>query len=242
MKSLKKVFLLGVATTSIFSACSTKEDADYKPYKKHDSIEVAKGEEEASKPTRVEGVAEDTSEETTKPVEEKVKSDTSALESSRKEGATEGNTEVPKLEDSEINDRRPWYKDVNMDSSSVSLNEYNAIQVGMSANKVRELAGSPRMIEKYKTFSTYGYLSHSDTGSMTIYFDANGTVTKKEKSNLYEAIKYIPDDELEANEGHEDHAIGNHDHNPAPVELDENGRSKGLINEEDRQAVEQANE
>lgn len=34
MKPLKKVVLLGVATMSIFSACSTKEKADYEPYKK----------------------------------------------------------------------------------------------------------------------------------------------------------------------------------------------------------------
>ncbi len=43
-KLLKKSLLLAATSLSIFSACSAKEDGDYKPYKKQDSIEVAKGE------------------------------------------------------------------------------------------------------------------------------------------------------------------------------------------------------
>lgn len=51
-KLLKKLLLLSATSVSIFSACSAKEDGDYKPYKKQDSIEVAKVEEEKSNPLR----------------------------------------------------------------------------------------------------------------------------------------------------------------------------------------------
>nr|WP_226799831.1 hypothetical protein [Bacillus thuringiensis] len=53
-KLLKKSLLLSATSLSIFSACSAKEDGDYKPYKKQDSIEVAKGEEEKSNPPKIE--------------------------------------------------------------------------------------------------------------------------------------------------------------------------------------------
>ncbi|MFV5173949.1 hypothetical protein [Bacillus cereus] len=176
MKSLKKVVLLGVATTSIFSACSTKEQANYEPYKKHDSVETEKGEEETSNPTKVEKVDE----EPTKPqqVEESTK------------------------EDSEINDRRPYYKDANNDAPTVSLEQYNRIEVGMSANKVKEIAGAPRFIEKYKSFSIYGYLGRGGEGSMTIRFNPDGSVTKKEQDGL-------KNQDLKANGGDEDRTAGN---------------------------------
>ncbi|MRC15525.1 hypothetical protein GH866_07895 [Bacillus thuringiensis] len=176
MNSLKKVVLLGVATTSIFSACSTKEQANYEPYKKHDSVETEKGEEETSNPTKVEKVDE----EPAKPqqVEESTK------------------------EDSEVNDRRPYYKDANNDAPTVSLEQYDGIKVGMSANKVKEIAGTPRFIEKYKSFSIYGYLGRDGEGSMTITFNPDGSVTKKEQDGLRNnAVK-----DAKANE---DRATGN---------------------------------
>ncbi|MDA1836481.1 hypothetical protein PDJ96_07030 [Bacillus cereus group sp. BY17LC] len=164
MKSLKKVVLLGVATTSIFSACTTKEKADYEPYKKHESIETAQGEEGASNPTKVEKVEEEPAkDEKSQQVEESSK------------------------EDSEINDRRPYYKDANNDAPTVSLEQYAGIKVGMSANKVKEIAGAPRFIEKYKSFSIYGYLGHGGEGTMTITFNPDGSVTKKEQDGLRNA-------------------------------------------------------
>ncbi|PGM81840.1 hypothetical protein CN957_10140 [Bacillus cereus] len=179
MKSLKKVVLLGVATTSIFSACSTKEQANYEPYKKHDSVETEKGEEETSNPTKVEKVDEEPAKDA-KPqqVEESTK------------------------EDSEVNDRRPYYKDANNDAPTVSLEQYDGIKVGMSANKVKEIAGTPRFIEKYKSFSIYGYLGHGGEGSMTITFNPDGSVTKKAQDGLRNtAVK-----DAKANE---DRATGN---------------------------------
>ncbi|QWG44733.1 hypothetical protein EXW31_10725 [Bacillus mycoides] len=179
MKSLKKVVLLGVATTSIFSACSTKEQANYEPYKKHDSVETEKGEEVTSNPTKVEKVDEEPAKDA-KPqqVEESTK------------------------EDSEVNDRRPYYKDANNDAPTVSLEQYDGIKVGMSANKVKEIAGTPRFIEKYKSFSIYGYLGHGGEGSMTITFNPDGSVTKKAQDGLRNtAVK-----DAKANE---DHATGN---------------------------------
>ncbi|WP_144507701.1 hypothetical protein [Bacillus thuringiensis] len=183
MRSLKKVVLLGVATTSIFSACSTKEKADYEPYKKHESIETAQGEEEASNPNKVEKVEEETA----------------------KDEKAQQVEESPK-EDSEINDRRPYYKDANNDAPTVSLEQYAGIKVGMSANKVKEIAGAPRFIEKYKSFSIYGYLGHGGEGSMTITFNPDGSVTKKEQDGLRNnAVKDA--------KSNEDRATGNLDHN-----------------------------
>ncbi|MDA1677038.1 MULTISPECIES: hypothetical protein [Bacillus] len=164
MKSLKKVVLLGVATTSIFSACSTKEKADYEPYKKHESVETAQGEEETSNPTKVEKVDEEPAK------DEKLQQ-------------VEGTTK----EDKEINDRRPYYKDANNDAPTVSLEQYEGINVGMSANKVKEIAGAPRFIEKYKSFSIYGYLGQGGEGTMTITFNPDGSVTKKEQDGLRNA-------------------------------------------------------
>ncbi|MCC2347484.1 hypothetical protein LKM13_25940 [Bacillus anthracis] len=184
MKSLKKVVLLGMATTSIFSACSTKEQANYEPYKKHDSVETEKGEEKTSNPTKVEKVDE----EPTKPqqVEESTK------------------------EDSEVNDRRPYYKDANNDAPTVSLEQYDSIKVGMSANKVKEIAGAPRFIEKYKSFSIYGYLGHGGEGTMTITFNPDGSVTKKEQDGLRNA-------RIQVAKVNEDHATGNGERNSKPA-------------------------
>ncbi|MED3024468.1 MULTISPECIES: hypothetical protein [Bacillus cereus group] len=187
MKSLKKVVLLGVATTSIFSACSTKEQANYEPYKKHDSVETEKGEEETSSPTKVERVDEEPAKDE-KPQQ---------VEESTKENA-------------EINDRRPYYKDANNDAPTVSLEQYDGIKVGMSANKVKEIAGAPRFIEKYKSFSIYGYLGQDGEGSMTITFNPDGSVTKKEQDGLRNnAVK-----DAKANE---DRATGNGDRNSKPA-------------------------
>lgn len=184
MKSLKKVVLLGVATTSIFSACSTKEQANYEPYKKHDSVETEKGEEKTSNPTKVEKVDE----EPTKPqqVEESAK------------------------EDSEVNDRRPYYKDANNDAPTVSLEQYDGIKVGMSANKVKEIAGAPRFIEKYKSFSIYGYLGHGGDGTMTITFNPDGSVTKKEQDGLRNA-------RIQDAKANEDRATGNGERDSKPA-------------------------
>ncbi|MEC2758311.1 hypothetical protein P9Z56_22960 [Bacillus cereus] len=52
-KLLKKLLVLSATSVSIFSACSAKEDGDYKPYKEQDSIEVAKVEEEKSNPPKI---------------------------------------------------------------------------------------------------------------------------------------------------------------------------------------------
>ncbi|WP_267377585.1 hypothetical protein [Bacillus sp. GM_Baccil_2] len=184
MKSLKKVVLLGVATTSIFSACSTKETADYEPYKKHESVETAQGEEETSNPTKFEKVEEEPAKDG-KPQQ---------LEESTEEGT-------------EINDRRPYYKDANNEAPTVSLEQYDGIKVGMSANKVKEIAGAPRFIEKYKSFSIYGYLGHGGEGSMTITFNPDGSVTKKEQDGLINtAVK-----DAEVNGGNGDHTMGNHE-------------------------------
>ncbi|WLP61937.1 hypothetical protein Q9G86_14785 [Bacillus thuringiensis] len=178
-KSFTKLFLLGATSVSIFSACSTKEQANYEPYKKHDSVETEKGEEETSNPTKVEKVDEEPAKDA-KPqqVEESTK------------------------EDSEVNDRRPYYKDANNDAPTVSLEQYDGIKVGMSANKVKEIAGTPRFIEKYKSFSIYGYLGHGGEGSMTITFNPDGSVTKKAQDGLRNtAVK-----DAKANE---DRATGN---------------------------------
>ncbi|AWC30022.1 hypothetical protein [Bacillus cytotoxicus] len=161
MKSFKKVVLLGVAATSIFSACSTKEKADHEPYKKHESVETAQEKEETSNPTKFEKVDKEPT----------------------KDGKSQQLEESTK-EDSEVNDRRPYYKDANNDAPTVSLEQYDGIKVGMSANKVKEIAGAPRFIEKYKSFSIYGYLGRGGEGSMTITFNPDGSVTKKEQDGL----------------------------------------------------------
>ncbi|WP_242280684.1 MULTISPECIES: hypothetical protein [unclassified Bacillus cereus group] len=187
MKSFKKVVLLGVATTSIFSACSTKEKADYEPYKEHESVETAQEKEGTSNPTKVEKVEEEPT----------------------KDGKPQQLEESTK-EDAEVNDRRPYYKDANNDAPTVSLEQYDGIKVGMSANKVKEIAGAPRFIEKYKSFSIYGYLGHGGEGSMTITFNPDGSVTKKEQDGLRNnAVK-----DAKANE---DRATGNGDRNSKPA-------------------------
>ncbi|KMP39472.1 hypothetical protein V7295_17345 [Bacillus toyonensis] len=187
MKSFTKLFLLGATSVSILSACTTKEKVEYEPYKKHDSVETAQGEVEASTPTKVEGVNEETAK------DEKAQQ-----------------VEESKKEDAEINDRRPYYKDANNDAPTVSLEQYNRINVGMSANKVKEIAGAPRFIEKYKSFSVYGYLGHSGEGSMTITFNPDGSVTKKEQDGLRNTA--VKDAEV-----NEDRATGNGDRNSKPA-------------------------
>ncbi|WP_349916928.1 hypothetical protein [Bacillus cereus] len=187
MKPFTKLFLLGATSISILSACSTKEKVEYEPYKKHDSVETAQGEVEASTPTKVEGVNEETAK------DEKAQQ-----------------VEKSKKEDAEINDRRPYYKDANNDAPTVSLEQYNRINVGMSANKVKEIAGAPRFIEKYKSFSVYGYLGHSGEGTMTITFNPDGSVTKKEQDGLRNAA--VKDAEV-----NEDRATGNGDRNSKPA-------------------------
>ncbi|PGZ09847.1 hypothetical protein COE30_06825 [Bacillus cereus] len=187
MKSFTKLFLLGATSVSILSACSTKEKVEYEPYKKHDSVETAQGEVGASTPTKVEGVNEETAK------DEKAQQ-----------------VEKSKKEDAEINDRRPYYKDANNDAPTVSLEQYNRINIGMSANKVKEIAGAPRFIEKYKSFSVYGYLGHSGEGSMTITFNPDGSVTKKEQDGLRNTT--VKDAEV-----NEDRATGNGDRNSKPA-------------------------
>ncbi|PFM63980.1 hypothetical protein COJ48_13535 [Bacillus cereus] len=186
-KSFTKLFLLGATSVLILSACSTKEKADYEPYKKRDSAETVQGEEEASNPNKVEKVDEEPAkDEKLQQVEEATK------------------------EDSEVNDRRPYYKDANNDAPTVSLEQYDGIKVGMSANKVKEIAGTPRFIEKYKSFSIYGYLGRGGEGSMTITFNPDGSVTKKEQDGLRNnAVK-----DAKANE---DRATGNGDSNSKPA-------------------------
>ncbi|HFI2420647.1 hypothetical protein OCE55_05245 [Bacillus paranthracis] len=187
MKSFTKLFLLGATSVSVLSACTTKEKVEYEPYKKHDSVETAQGEVGASTPTKVEGVNEETAK------DEKAQQ-----------------VEESKKEDAEINDRRPYYKDANNDAPTVSLEQYNRINVGMSANKVKEIAGAPRFIEKYKSFSVYGYLGHSGEGSMTITFNPDGSVTKKEQDGLRNTA--VKDAEV-----NEDRATGNGDRNSKPA-------------------------
>ncbi|MGH0683006.1 hypothetical protein [Bacillus mycoides] len=186
-KSFTKLFLLGATSVLILSACSTKEKADYEPYKKRDSVETAQGEEETSNPTKVEKVDEEPAKDA-KPqqVEESTK------------------------EDSEVNDRRPYYKDANNNAPTVSLEQYDGIKVGMSANKVKEIAGTPRFIEKYKSFSIYGYLGHGGEGSMTITFNPDGSVTKKAQDGLGNTA-------VKGAKANEDRATGNRDHNSKPA-------------------------
>ncbi|CAH2461579.1 hypothetical protein AB3X48_00400 [Bacillus sp. S4] len=187
MKFNTKLFLLGATSVLILSACSTKEQAEYEPYKKHDSVATAQGEEETSNSTKVEKVAEE------------------PAKGEKPQGSAK--------EDKEINDRRPYYKDANNDAPTVSLEQYDGIKVGMSANKVKEIAGTPRFIEKYKSFSIYGYLGHSGEGSMTITFNPDGSVTKKEQDGLRNTG--VKDEK--ANEGKEDRVTGNRNHDPKPA-------------------------
>ncbi|MCU4958656.1 hypothetical protein OB990_20895 [Bacillus cereus] len=187
MKPFKKVVILGVATASIFSACSTKEKADYEPYKEHESVETAQEKEGTSNPTKVEKVEEEPT----------------------KDGKPQQLEESTK-EDAEVNDRRPYYKDANNDAPTVSLEQYDGIKVGMSANKVKEIAGAPRFIEKYKSFSIYGYLGHGGEGSMTITFNPDGSVTKKEQDGLR-------NNAVKGAKANEDRVTGNGDRNSKPA-------------------------
>ncbi|WP_130068170.1 outer membrane protein assembly factor BamE domain-containing protein [Bacillus albus] len=170
-KLLKKLLVLSATSVSIFSACSAKEDGDYKPYKEQDSIEVAKVEEEKSNPPKI------VEKKSTLP---KVKEDTE--EPKKKKRLQQ--VEESKNKDEEINDKYPHYKDVHEDASTVSLEQYNQIKVGMSADKVIEIAGKPGSSETTKLFSIYIYLGHGGHGSMTIKFDSNRNVTNKEQDGL----------------------------------------------------------
>nr|WP_257154015.1 hypothetical protein [Bacillus cereus] len=111
-KLLKKLLVLSATSVSIFSACSAKEDGDYKPYKEQDSIEVAKVEEEKSNPPKI------VEKKSTLP---KVKEDTE--EPKKKKRLQQ--VEESKNKDEEINDKYPHYKDVHEDASTVSLEQYN---------------------------------------------------------------------------------------------------------------------
>ncbi|WMW41142.1 hypothetical protein RE433_28660 (plasmid) [Bacillus cereus] len=170
-KLLKKLLVLSATSVSIFSACSAKEDGDYKPYKEQDSIEVAKVEEEKSNPPKI------VEKKSTLP---KVKEDTE--EPKKKKRLQQ--VEESKNKDEEINDKYPHYKDVHEDASTVSLEQYNQIKVGMPADKVIEIAGKPGSSETTKLFSIYIYLGHGGHGSMTIKFDSNRNVTNKEQDGL----------------------------------------------------------
>ncbi|ABY46445.1 hypothetical protein BcerKBAB4_5453 (plasmid) [Bacillus mycoides KBAB4] len=79
--------------------------------------------------------------------------------------------EESKKKGEEINDKYPHYKDVNEDALTVSLEQYDQIKVGISVDKVIEVAGYPIFSETTKLFSIFGYLGHGGEGSMTITFD-----------------------------------------------------------------------
>ncbi|EJQ43986.1 hypothetical protein IEQ_04773 [Bacillus cereus BAG6X1-2] len=84
----------------------------------------------------------------------------------------------------EKNDRVPWYKDVNYDSAEVSYNDYLKIKKGMPANDVKATIGQPLMIEKYKSYSVYGYTGYGGEGALRVIFEPNGTVTKVVEDGL----------------------------------------------------------
>ncbi|EJR73530.1 outer membrane protein assembly factor BamE domain-containing protein [Bacillus cereus] len=188
-KLLKKLLVLSATSVSIFSACSAKEDGDYKPYKEQDSIEVAKVEEEKSNPPKI------VEKKSTLP---KVKEDTEEPKKKKKLQQVEES----KNKDKEINDKYPHYKDVHEDASTVSLEQYNQIKVGMSADKVIEIAGKPGSSETTKLFSIYIYLGHGGHGSMTIKFDSNRNVTNKEQDGLSNTA--FKDEKEKARKEHED--------------------------------------
>lgn len=188
MKAFKRLFLLGVMSLLTLSACSAKEKANYEPYKKHESVENVQGEEGESNPNKSEKVDEEPAakDEKLQQVEESTKGD------------------------KEINDRRPYYKDANNDAPTVSLEQYEGIKVGMSANKVKEIAGAPRFIEKYKSFSIYGYLGQGGEGTMTITFNPDGSVTKKEQDGLRNA-------RIQDTKAKEGSVTSDHNRNSKPV-------------------------
>ncbi|PED29409.1 hypothetical protein [Bacillus cereus] len=187
-KLLKKLLLLNVTSVSILSACSAKEDGNYKPYKKQASIEVAKVEEEKSNPPKVEEKKSNSPKVEEGTEEPKKKKKVQQVEESKKK-------------DEEINDKYPHYKDVHEDRSTVSLEQYNRIKSGMSADKVIEIAGKPGFSEVTKLFSIYIYSGHGEEGSMTIKFDSNGNVTNKEQEGLRNTV--VKDEK--ANKEHEAH-------------------------------------
>ncbi|HDR7794586.1 TPA: hypothetical protein QCY19_003229 [Bacillus luti] len=84
----------------------------------------------------------------------------------------------------EKNDRVPWYKDVNNNSAEVYYSDYLKIKKGMPANDVKATIGQPRMIEKYKSYSVYGYTGYGGEGSLRVIFEPNGTVTKVVEDGL----------------------------------------------------------
>ncbi|WP_434165265.1 hypothetical protein [Bacillus thuringiensis] len=86
-------------------------------------------------------------------------------------------SEEPVKEYEEKNDRVPWYKDVNNDSTAVSYNHYLKIKKGMPANQVKAAIGQPHVIEKYKSYSVYDYTGYGGEGSLRVIFEPNGTVT-----------------------------------------------------------------
>ncbi|PFR39219.1 hypothetical protein COK29_33400, partial [Bacillus cereus] len=75
-----------------------------------------------------------------------------------KEKVTSDADKVVKEEkNKETNDNTPYYKETNDDGIPVYMEEYDKIEVGISANKVKELIGEPSDIEKYKSYSLYRY-------------------------------------------------------------------------------------
>ncbi|MFK4368330.1 outer membrane protein assembly factor BamE (lipoprotein component of BamABCDE complex) [Bacillus sp. RC55] len=93
-------------------------------------------------------------------------------------------SEEPVKEYEEKNDRVPWYKDVNNDSVEVDYNHYLKIKKGMPANQVKAAIGQPRMIEKYKSYSVYGYTGYGGEGILRVIFEPNGTVTQVVEDGL----------------------------------------------------------
>ncbi|MED4447275.1 outer membrane protein assembly factor BamE [Bacillus cereus] len=108
--------------------------------------------------------------------------------------------EESKKKDEETNDKYQHYKDVHEETSTVSLEQYNQIKVGMSADKVIEIAEKPGSSETTKLFAIYIYLGHGGHGSMTIKFDSNRNVTNKEQDGLRNTA--VKDEKV--NKEHED--------------------------------------
>ena len=61
------------------------------------------------------------------------------------------------------------------------MEEYDKIEVGISANKVKELIGEPSDIEKYKSYSLYRYGGWDSKGEMTVYFDKMALLRRRNK-------------------------------------------------------------
>ncbi|MGH0597506.1 hypothetical protein [Bacillus mycoides] len=162
-KSFKKLFLLGTVSVSIFGVVGCGND----------SIKNTEGDtkDNTKQVTKTDAQKNDE-------LKEKVKADADKVAEEKGEKSKE------------TNDNTPYYKETNDDGIPVYMEEYEKIGVGMPANKVKELIGKPSDIEKYKSYSLYRYGGWDSEGAMVVYFDTNGTVTKKEQKGL----RYQPDD------------------------------------------------